>query len=166
MKLKTFLLAAFTPLLCGAAEVPVDPSTFKDKYEAAADGDILVMDTGTYGGEISLPNGKTVTLKAAGDAEVIFKGTVKNSDASATGGGIVFDGITVQCDGNYFMDITYGDIKEITMLNCDISGIGRCFIRSNNEGATIDEIKFDNCVIHDCGANGYNFIYPKHGVKK
>ena len=166
MKLKTFLLAAFTPLLCGAAEVPVDPSTFKDKYEAAADGDILVMDTGTYGGEISLPNGKTVTLKAAGDAEVIFKGTVKNNDASATGGGIVFDGITVQCDGNYFMDITYGDIKEIAMLNCDISGIGRCFIRSNNEGATIDEIKFDNCVIHDCGANGYNFIYPKHGVKK
>ena len=166
MKLKTLLLATFAPLLCHAAEVNVEPSTFKDKYEAAADGDVLVMSAGTYGDDISLLDGKTVTLKAADDAEVVYTGVVRNSDASTTGGGIVFDGITVQPDDNYFIDITYGNVKEITMLGCDISGIGRCFIRTNNEGSTIDEIRIDNCLIHDCGTNGYNFIYPKHGVKK
>ena len=70
MKLKTLLLATFAPLLCHAAEVNVEPSTFKDKYEAAADGDVLVMSAGTYGDDISLLDGKTVTLKAADDAEV------------------------------------------------------------------------------------------------
>jgi pectin methylesterase-like acyl-CoA thioesterase len=43
--------------------------------------------------------------------------------------------------------------------------VARCFLRTNNDTNTIGEIIFDNCVIHDCGSGGWNFMYPKHIVK-
>ena len=46
------------------------------------------------------------------------------------------------------MDLTYGDIKTITLRNCDLSAINRCFLRTNNEGHVIDKIEMDRCIIH------------------
>mgnify|MGYP000840014819 CR=1 FL=1 len=63
------------------------------------------------------------------------------------------------------MDLTYGNVKTIAVRNCTVSNIGRCFLRTNNAGNTIEAIEFTNCIITDCGANGYCFLYPQHGVK-
>lgn len=166
MKLKALLLFLFVPLICSATDINVDPSTFKATYEGAKDGDVLLMEEGTYTGDINLPDGKTVTLKAAEGAEVVFGVKFRGSDASVTGGGIIMEGLVIKPNDSYFMDLTYGDIKTITLRNCDLSAINRCFLRTNNEGHVIDKIEMDRCIIHDCGDGGYNFIYPKHGVRE
>ena len=166
MKLKALLLFLFVPLICSATDINVDPSTFKATYEGAKDGDVLLMEEGTYTGDINLPDGKTVTLKAAEGAEVVFGVKFRGSDASVTGGGIIMEGLVIKPNDSYFMDLTYGDIKTITLHNCDLSAINRCFLRTNNEGHVIDKIEMDRCIIHDCGDGGYNFIYPKHGVRE
>lgn len=149
-----------------AAEVAVDTSTFKSAFEAAADGDVLVLAAGAYGETLTFPSGKTITIKAAPEAEVTMATLYRANDASLTGGGIIIDGVTIRPTDSYLIYLEkYGDISTITMRNCDISNIGRCFLRTSDADKTINEIVFDNCVIHDCGNGGWNFLYPKHTVK-
>ena len=164
MTLLTMLLAIFT---MNAAEVQVDPSTLATAFAEAQDGDVLVMAEGAYAGTLTFPSGKTVTLKAAEGAEVTFGCLFRANDEALTGGGIVLDGLTITIADSYFINLDkYGDITKIMVRNCDISNVARCFLRTNNEGSTIGEIVFEGCVIHDCGSGGWNFMYPKHVVKK
>lgn len=150
-----------------AAEKSVQPGDFTSAYEAASDGDVLILEEGAYGGTLTFPAGKLITLKAAEEAEVIFGCLFRSNDADATGGGIVLDGVKISIADSYFINLDkYGDIKLIAMRNCDISNIARCFLRTNDTGRVIEEIEFYNCVIHDCGSGGWNFMYPKHTVKK
>lgn len=157
------MLAAMT---LSAAEVAVGPSTLDASFNAAADGDVLLLETGAYGGTLTFPAGKTVTIKAAPEADVTFSALFRANDASLTGGGIVVDGVKISITDSYFINLDkYGDIAGIEFRNCDIANIARCFLRTSTEGKSIDHIVFDNCIIHDCGNGGWNFIYPKHTVK-
>ncbi len=157
----SLLVSTFT----WADEKEVTPTTLSEALEAAADGDVLLLTSGKYSDKIAFPVGKTVTLKAAAAAEVELVGGVSSSDETATGGGLVLDGVCINPSNNYFMDIKYGDIKELTVKNSEIKNVYRCFLRTNNSGNTIDAINFENCLIHDCGKNGWNFLYPTHTVK-
>ena len=160
-------LTLLATLAAGAKTVQVTTSDFSTAYTKAADGDVLEMAAGSYGGNLTFPSGKTITMKAADGATVNFACLFRANDIALTNGGIVLDGVNVSITDNYFINLDhYADIKTITMKNCDIANIGRCFLRTNDEGKTIDEIVFDNCVIHDCGSGGWNFMYPKHAVKK
>ena len=163
------LLLSFSLLAAirlSAAEIPVGPSDLATAYAAAADGDVLVLEAGAYGGTLTFPTGKTITLKAAPDAEVNFAGLFRANDASLTGGGIILDGLKISITDSYFINLDkYGDITTLTMRNCDIANIARCFLRTSSTGNYIYDITFDNCVIHDCGNGGWNFMYPKHVVK-
>ncbi len=67
------------------AEVAVSPSTLSSAYAEAADGDVLVLESGAYGGTLTFPSGKTITIKAAPEAEVAFGGLFRANDASLTG---------------------------------------------------------------------------------
>ena len=168
MKTRHLFLGLLTCLACQAGyakETNVNVNTLTSEFNQAADQDILLLESGIYSGQFSFPNGKTITLKAAPDAEVTFSGTFRNNDVNNTGGGIILDGLDIVTKNNYFMDLTYGDIKTIAVRNCTISDIGRCFLRTNNAGKTIDAIEFTNCIITDCGENGWNFLYPQHFVK-
>jgi pectin methylesterase-like acyl-CoA thioesterase len=147
----------------------VNPATFKAAYEAAEDGEILLMETGNYSPSgINVPTGITVTLKAAEGASPVLNcqigGTVSN-----TGGGLIFDSIEINrglpIADNYFISGDPGNIKILAFKNVTIANIGRCLLRTNTEGYTIDEILFENCIIKNCGT-GWNFLYPKHAVKK
>ena len=163
MKTRHLFLGLLTCLACQAGyakETNVNVNTLTSEFNQAADQDILLLESGIYSGQFSFPNGKTITLKAAPDAEVTFSGTFRNNDVNNTGGGIILDGLDIVTKNNYFMDLTYGDIKTIAVRNCTISDIGRCFLRTNNAGKTIDAIEFTNCIITDCGENGWNFLYP------
>ena len=167
MKIRHFFLTTLLllPGLTGhAKETSVDVNTLTSEFNQAADQDILLLESGTYSGRLTFPNGKTLTLKAAPGAEVVFTGTFTGNE-SDTDGGIILDGLEIATGENYFIDMSYGNVKTITVRNCSISDIGRCFLRTNNAGKTIDAIEFTNCIISDCGANGYCFLYPQHGVK-
>lgn len=165
---KLFLSLALTAGLgLQAAEVNVTTGDFADAYAAAADGDVLVLAEGSYGGQLTFPSGKTITLKAADGAAVDFLSLFRANDASLTDGGIILEGLDIHPTDSYFINLdNYGHIKTITVKDCSIHGIGRCFLRTNSTGNTIDEIIFENCLIYDCGSGGWNFMYPKHIVKK
>lgn len=166
MRIKTLFLSLLTALTVGATNVDVTTSTLSSAYTSAEDGDILVLAEGAYGGTLTFPSGKTVTLKAAEGAEVKFACLFRANDGSLTGGGIVLDGLKIAITDSYFINLdNYGDITKIELKNCDISNIARCFLRTNSEGHSIGEIMFDNCIIHDCGSGGWNFMSPKHIVK-
>lgn len=164
---KVFLsISLLAAMGLSGAEVAVNPSTLSNAYAEAADGDVLVLESGAYGGTLTFPSGKTITIKAVPEAEVAFGGLFRANDASLTGGGIIMDGVKVSITDSYFINLdNYGEIATITMRNCDIANIGRCFLRTNVAGSAINEVVFDNCVIHDCGSGGWNFMYPKHTVK-
>ena len=168
MKTRHLFLGLLTCLACQAGyakETNVNVNTLTSEFDQAADQDVLLLESGIYSSQLSFPAGKTITLKAAPGAEVTFSGTFRNSDAGKTDGGIVLDGLNIITNDNYFMDLTYGNVKTIAVRNCTVSNIGRCFLRTNNAGNTIEAIEFTNCIITDCGANGYCFLYPQHGVK-
>ncbi len=166
MRIQTLFLSLLTALTVGAANVDVTTSTLNSAYASAEDGDVLVLAEGAYGGTLTFPSGKTITLKAADGAEVKFACLFRANDGSLTGGGIVLDGLKIAITDSYFINLdNYGDITKIELKNCDISNVGRCFLRTNSEGHCIGEIVFDNCVIHDCGSGGWNFMYPKHIAK-
>lgn len=167
MRLKTFLLAMLATMVAHAAQIDVTPATFAEAYANAAAGDVLLLGEGAYGGQLTFPSGKTITMKAADGAEVTFACTFRANDAALSDGGIILEGLKVAQDDSYFINLdNYGDIKTITIRGCEVSGIGRCFLRTNSTGHNIDEIVFDNCLIHDCGTGGWNFMYPKHVVKR
>ncbi len=168
MKTRHLFLGLLTCLACQvgyAKETNVNVNTLTSEFNQAADQDVLLLESGIYSSQLSFPNGKTITLKAAPGAEITFTGAFKEKEKSDTGGGIILDGLNIVLQNNYFIDITYGDVKTIAVRNCTLSNIDRCFLRTNNAGNTIDAIEFTNCIITDCGANGYCFLYPQHGVK-
>ena len=160
----TLLLAAFS---VNAANIDVTTSTLSTAYANAQDGDVLVLGAGSYSGQLTFPSGKTLTLQAAEGADVQFGCVFRANDASLTGGGIVLDGLKVYTTDSYFINLdNYGDITKIVVRHCDVSGIARCFLRTSNTDKAIGELVFDNNVIHDCGTGGWNFLYPKHIVRK
>ena len=165
---KRFLTILSALMICSAgfaAEKAVDVNTLSSEFAAAADGDVLLLSEGTYSSKLTFPAGKTITLKAAEGAAVTYAGTFGGNE-SDTDGGIILDGLNIVTGNNYFIDMKYGNVKSIVVRNCSISQIGRCFLRTNNAGYSIDLIEFDNCIITDNGVNGYCFLYPQHGVKE
>ena len=166
-KIATLLTTFLAALFVNAAVVNVNPSTLSGAYSEAADGDVLVLDEGAYGGQLTFPDKKTVTFRAAEGADVTFACLFRANDETLSGGGIILEGLKISITDSYFINLDkYGDIKRIEVRNCEISNIARCFLRTNNDQNTIDDITFDKCIIHDCGSGGWNFMYPKHIVKK
>lgn len=159
------LLSLFVCMFLQAEEKEVTPKTLSQAMTEANDGDVLLLSGGKYADNIAFPVGKTITLKAAEGAEVEIVGGVTCKDEASTGGGLVFDGVTINRSNTYFMDLTYGDIKEITFKNSEIKNVDRCLLRTNNSGKSIDAINFENCLVHDCGLKGWNLLYPSHTVK-
>ena len=155
-----FLLANYLQ----AKETPVNPGTFSAAYTSAADGDILVLAEGTYAANIDFPNGKAITLKAAEGASPVFTAEVKGATTS-NNGSLTFDGVNITRNGDYFFSADIGNINLLSFRNLTISSIGRCLLRTNNTGNTINKIEFENCIIKNCGGNGWNLLYPKHIVK-
>ncbi|WP_455585361.1 pectinesterase family protein [Bacteroides sp.] len=168
--MRTHLLFCFLFLFSylGATEIPVSPSTFSDAYVNAADGDVLLLEPGVYGSSVTFPSGKTITLKAATGEELPeIRFSVSANDVSIAGGGLIFDGVKIVPTGDYFISLdNVGDIASILVRNCTIESVNRCFIRTNNTGYSIGEIEFTNCIIRNCGDKGWNFMYPKHSVRK
>lgn len=168
MKKLLFLLTLFVGSVCFATETNVTPETFGATYNAAQDGDVLVLGEGTYNTQISPLSGKSITIEAATGVVPVLTMNVRCADASVTDCALTFVGCDINHNtgDNYFMSFDkIGHIKGLIFRNCTIQNIGRCIIRTSTEGDYIDLIEFTNCIFKNNGANAYNFMYPKHAVK-
>lgn len=167
MKPRHLFFAALALLTCHvgqAKETSVDVNTLSTAFDQGSRPGHSVARKRHIQRSAHFPNGKTLTLKAAPGADVVFAGTFTGNESDSDGG-IILDGLDIVTGENYFIDMAYGNVKTIAVRNCSISDIGRCFLRTNNAGKVIDAIEFTNCIVSDCGANGYCFLYPQHGVK-
>ena len=124
MKPRHLFFAALALLTCHvgqAKETSVDVNTLSAAFDQAADQDILLLESGTYSGRLTFPNGKTLTLKAAPGADVVFAGTFTGNESDSDGG-IILDGLDIVTGENYFIDMAYGNVKTIAVRNSSISG--------------------------------------------
>jgi len=157
------ILAIFTSVF--AAEINVDNSTIASAMSSATDGDVLLLAGGTYSSGVDFQNGKVLTLKSAGTGTVTLTMQITPSGFSATNCGLIFDGLNIVRDNQYFIYGDVADVKIIKFINDTIYNVNRCLLRTGNAGYTIDAIEIENTIIRDCGVNGYNLFYPKHIVK-
>ena len=116
MRKQLLSISLLAALSMTAARVEVGPSTFENAYKEAADGDVLVLSEGAYGGTLTFPSGKTLTIQAAPGAEVRFASLFRANDNALTGGGIILDGVNISITDSYFINLDkYGDIATITL---------------------------------------------------
>ncbi len=158
-----FLGLLLTVIQSFAASVSVSPVTIETEMGNASNGDILLLEAGTYSSGINFQSDKVLTLKAAGDGDVVITQQISMGDA-LTNCGLKFEGVIIDRGADYFISGTIGDITELAFYNVTIQNVNRCFLRTENTGFSIGSIVFDNCIIKDCGSNGWNFIYTKHIV--
>jgi len=160
-----FLLSLFACFNLQADEIPVSPTTFQSEYSSASDGDVLLLETGTYAYKIDFPSERTITLKAAEGASPVFSGEIGGSN-SINNGGLIFDNVEINRNSGYVINADFGNVKLISFRNLTITNVQRCLIRNTNTGYTIDKIELENCIVKECGTDRWNLIYTKHGVKE
>ncbi len=176
MKTKiTFLLALFCYVFLfysQAAELTATSSTISTVYLGAGDGDVILLDAGSYNYGFPIQASKTITIKknpAAATTPII---TAQLVDPAGDNGGLIFDGVkfvrgVVMSGSDYVINYSSGMQRPISTLqfkNCEMTGFGRSFIRMQGAAlatATIGSILIDNCLIHDIG-NSYTFIQTNH----
>lgn len=165
MKIKLLLLMLLIVSATFATRINVNNSTLSTALTSAGNGDTLLLAGGTYSAAITLQSGKVLTLKSEGTGSVIFSGTVGGT-ATDTGCGFVFDGIVINRGNQYVVDgSTFGNIDLLAFRNDTILNVNRCLIRGGNTTATsLTTIEMTNCIVTNCGVNGYCFLYPKFNV--
>ncbi|MFL1010978.1 pectinesterase family protein [Flavisericum labens] len=159
-----FLIFLSGTCAISANTIPVTPGTIANELSNASDGDILILGAGTYASGINLQDGKVITLQGENRETVIITQEISMGGA-LTNCGFIFKDLTIDRSSDYFLSGDIGDIRTLEFYNVTVQNVNRCFLRTNNEGNTIDLIKFDGCTIQNCGDNGYRFIWPKHIVK-
>ena len=159
------LTAMLIPASLQAKDIKVTPTSFAEAWTAAADGDVLLMETGKYDVAFQLQSNKTLTLRAADGAEVVLQ-QGPSAVETAENVGIIFDGITIRLrKGDYFMRILTQSMKTLEFRNCSIEDIPRCLFNATDD-MPIDQIVIDNCIIANCGNKGYCLIWSKGSIKK
>ncbi len=164
-KLLFFFVFLFGTVFMWANTINVTPATIAAELLNAADGDTLVLESGTYSSGINFQDGKVITLQGESQESVIITQQI-SMGGSLTNCGFIFKDLTIDRSSDYFMSGDVGNVKALEFYNVTIQNVNRCFLRTGNDTEnTIDSIKFDGCVIKNCGSNGWNFIYSRHIVK-
>lgn len=169
--MKKNLLLCFLSLMSAvlfAATVTVTPADYESVYNSATDGDILLLDAGTYATALNFPAGKTITLQklptAASTPILTFSWTTEVLPTE--GSSLILDGLEINLSASYLMQLA-GDvvIDKLMLKNCIISNVNRCIIRATNAGTIINEVSVENCIIKDCGADGWALFYTREILK-
>lgn len=154
----TFLLLA---LGVKAVETSVTPATFANAYSAAADGDVLLLQEGSYGIGVALKAEAKITLRGAEEdiSKVILTGKMNALAAGATSKGIVFENLSIQANNTPFLDIA-GTCEEVTFRNCNIEKITRHLVSIPGKltSITLDKVMMD-CSL----ATSWSYIYGNKG---
>lgn len=144
-----------------AATYSVNTADYVSRYDNAADGDTLLLAPGTYSNSIQLQNNKTITLKAQNpDQMPILAFQLGDGGTILSNSGLILEEIDINRGESYFFSFGNYDhqITQLTLKNCMIRNINRCFINYAHPIGLIEALTIDNCTIKDCGT-GYSFIY-------
>lgn len=163
--MKKILLSSFFSFLAitmFAATITVTPADYEAVYSSAADGDVLLLDAGTYANTLEFPVGKAITLKkletAASTPVLTFSWTF--TVAPTAGSSLVLDGLEISLNADYYMVFaTASIVDKLTFKNCTIGNINRCLIRATNADIAMNELTIENNIIKDCGAGGYCLVW-------
>ncbi len=142
-----------------------------DAVAAAADGDMIGLEPGTYecvdatSAYVNLViEQKTITIASVSgnpaDTKVNYKEvTLKGTGAGVKLLGISFDGLAAGSGSLYFLNLVglnsdseASDFRSIEVNNCVVSNMGNCFFRGNRGSAnahTIDTIRVLNSIVKD-----------------
>jgi hypothetical protein len=163
--MKKILLSGFiivSSSVVFATTTNVTPDTYVAAFNSASNGDILLLDAGTYSTALDFPSGKTITLKKLPEAAStpILTFTWTNTVVTVAGSGIVLDGLEINPSADYYIQFAASSIvDQFIFKNCTIGNINRCLVRATNLGVTINDLTIENCIIKNCGSKGYCFVW-------
>lgn len=172
-KYSLLLFMLLFAIIAGATKTNVTSSAnLPAAVSAAANGDTLLLTTGTYTSGFNIQNGKIITIKSAPGTKVTLDFAIGSGAVTDANCGFVFEGVTIDRNTtgtvqNYFMDgSTFGNISILAFRNDTIRNIGRCLIRGGNTTVTtLEKIEISNSIITDCGVSGWCFLYPKFYIQ-
>lgn len=150
-----------------AAEITIPSGDSIQSYiDAAADGDVLILEDGGVYYDGTLTIAKSLTIKAVDGYSVrpIIHSWATNGVAygeTATGAEVVFKGIEFVSDSaSYLHRIETGDsVAYLEMTDIVAHGYDRCLIRASNAGTYIDSVLIDNCHFYDFSGGDYRLFY-------
>ena len=133
----------------------------------------LTQDESIYDGDINFPGttqgAHLITIMAADGKKPTWKGTLNGGSSSGDGNGFIFEGIKIMNSasnsnwGNYWSRV--GNISQITFNNCEITKDAGTYdfrMTDGQSSKTIGSMTFNNCILHDFGANNNATINVKH----
>jgi len=161
MKKITLLVCSFAvAMFASAANITVEsPADYATAYAGAADGDVLLLYSGTYANQ-DLPTGKCITVKAFADTcEVFLTGEIRGGGVD---GGITYDGVTIGDGASYLFNFTpTGHIKHIRFVNTTLQNVSRCTFYLGGDAATtaLELVEFQNCVLRNLNTGNWNMSW-------
>ena len=165
MKKITLLLCSLMLAFVASANVIVVDSVqhYPTKYAAAADGDTLLLYSGTYANQL-FPAAKCLTIMAPDTCEVFLTGEIKGQDGTDyTGSGLIFENVTIGDGASYLFNFgyngTHGVVKTITLKNCVLQNVSRCSFYINCADITVDDITFEGSTLRNLNSGTWNFSW-------
>lgn len=159
----TLLLTFFGASLL-AADIPVTNTTIVAALGSAADGDVLLLAPGSYGTAFGIQNNKTLTIKSDGTGSVVLTFALASS-AGNTGGGLIFDGVIINRNSDYFISAALGKVDILAFRNCIIQNVNRCLVRTTDATAlTMTNFELSNNLIKSCGSGGWALTRFNHNL--
>ena len=152
-----------------ATEIVVEsPTEYAEKYAAAANGDVLLLKSGSYANQ-KFPSDKVLTIKAFADTcEVSLTGEIKGDNVGA-GAAMHFEGITIGNGASYLFNFTpVGTIEAITFKNCILENVARCsfYMAGDADNTAVNLIEFEGCTLRNLNSGNWNFSYHTTPVYK
>jgi hypothetical protein len=154
--LSFFLLLFYINLF--SATIPVTPDTYVAEYTNAKNGDILLLDAGTYSTALAFPSGKTITLKKSSTATTkpVLTFSWNTTEVPVAGSGLILEGLEIDLNADYYINFPESSkMNKLIFTDCIIANVKRCLVRASNNGIETEELTIENCIIKDCGSNGY-----------
>lgn len=167
-KLLSFTFLFLIVFSSQGANLTANTSTFADVYANAADGDVILLDEGTYTTAVAFPSAKALTLKGNPSAATQPVLNFQLTEPAGAGGSLTFDGLVIDRQGG---DYFYNSAAAISMnawkfVKCTIKNVKRSFYYNSNKAtaSNINSISFDRCLVTACGTTKESFLYVSQTV--
>jgi hypothetical protein len=141
-------------------------ASLQDAIDAAQSGDVIkIKGSFDFSAAGAVTIDKSLTIQALDDEDIptISTGII---NLSGDVGDLTFENINLVDNGLHALDASgLAGTADVTLKNCDISGCGAGLIytSSSSSSATVG-LTVDNCIIHDIGNSGGDFIDFRAGT--
>ncbi|HPL05736.1 MAG TPA: hypothetical protein PLW96_00625 [Bacteroidales bacterium] len=169
MKKFTLLFCSLLLAFVASANVIVvdSVSNYATKYGATADGDTLLLYSGTYANQ-NFPVGKAITILAPDTCEVFLTGEIRG-EGVGDGSGLYLENITIGDGASYLFNFApVGTIKAISLKNCMIQNINRCtfYLGGDQASSAVELVEFEGCTFYNNNTGNWNFSWHTTPIYK